>query len=126
MVKTAAQITEEEMAVYRATARRRAAQARREREQRAQRAWEVARRAAALLKEQFGARRVVLYGSLARRDFFHSRSDIDLAIAGVAPRDFWRAWSALDTIGGSFEIDLIAIEDASPALRLQLEEGIEL
>ena len=115
------------MAVYRATARRREAQAQQERERRIRRAWVVARQAASLLKERFGARQVVLYGSLARRDFFHRRSDIDLAVAGIAPRDFWRAWSALDRLDSRFEIDLMDMEDLSPALRLQIErEGVEL
>ena len=75
MVKTAAQVTDKEMAVYRATARQREEQERREQAQRAQRAWTLAQQAAALLKDRFDARRVVLFGSLARRDFFHRRSE---------------------------------------------------
>jgi len=127
MVKTAAQVTDKEMAVYRATARQREDQERKAQAQRAQRAWTLAQQAAALLKEQFDARRVVLFGSLARRDFFHRRSDVDLAVEGIRSRDFWRAWSALDTLGCEFEIDLVDVETASSALRLQIErEGVEL
>jgi predicted nucleotidyltransferase len=125
MARTASQVTDEEMAVYRATARQRAEQARQEREQCAQRARIVAHQAAALLKEQFGAQKVVLYGSLARQDFFHQRSDIDLAVQGIRNQDFWRAWAALDILGSEFEIDLVDVEAASPALRLQIEQGIE-
>jgi predicted nucleotidyltransferase len=127
MVRTAAQVTDEEMAVYRATARQREEQERQAQTQRAQRAWTLAQQAAALLKEQFDARRVVLFGSLARRDFFHRRSDVDLAVEGIRSRDFWRAWSALDTLGCEFEIDLVDIETALPSLRLEIErEGVEL
>jgi predicted nucleotidyltransferase len=125
MARTASQVTDEEMAVYRATARQRAEQARQEREQCAQRARIVAHQAAALLKEQFGAQKVVLYGSLARQDFFHQRSDIDLAVQGIRNQDFWRAWAALDILGSEFEIDLVDVEAASPALRLQIGQGIE-
>ncbi len=127
MVKTAAQVTDEEIAVYRATARQREERERRDQARRAQRARVLAQRAAALLKERFGARRVVLFGSLARRDFFHRRSDVDLAAEGIRSQDFWRAWSVLDTLGCEFEIDLVDVETASPSLRLEIErEGIEL
>lgn len=127
MIKTAALVTDEEMVIYRATARQREEQARQKRAQRAQRAWKQAQRAAALLKDQFGARHVIVFGSLARRDFFHPRSDIDLAVEGIKSRDFWRAWSALDVLGCEFEIDLVDVETASPALRLEIErQGVEL
>ncbi|MFB0533355.1 MAG: nucleotidyltransferase family protein [Anaerolineae bacterium] len=127
MVKTAAQVTDKEMAVYRATARQREEQERQAQAQRAQRAWMLVQQAAALLKERFDARRVVLFGSLARSDFFHRRSDVDLAVEGIRSQDFWRAWSALDTLGCEFEIDLVDVETASPSLRLEIErEGVEL
>jgi predicted nucleotidyltransferase len=127
MTKTAIQITDEEMAVYRATARQREAQERQALLLRAQRGRTLAQQAAQLLKEQFGARQVILFGSLARGDFFHQRSDIDLAVDGIKPRDFWRAWSALDTLGSEFEIELVDIETASPKLRLKIEgEGTNL
>ena len=127
MVKTAAQVTDKEMAVYRATARQREDQERKAQAQRAQRAWTLAQQAAALLKEQFDARHVVLFRSLARRDFFHRRSDVDLAVEGIRSRDFWRAWSALNTLGCEFEINLVDVKTASPSLRLEIErEGVEL
>ena len=127
MVKTADQITAEELAVYQATARQRETRQRREQADRMSRARILARRAARLLKEEFEARQVILFGSLARQGFFHSRSDIDLAVAGVRSQDFWRAWSVLDTLDPEFEIDLVALESASPALRQELDRnGMEL
>jgi len=127
MTKTAAQVTKEEMAVYRATARQREEQERQERLQRTQRALALAQQAAALLKSQFGARQVILFGSLARRGLFHQRSDVDLAVAGIKSQVFWRAWGALDALGHEFEINLVDMETASPALRQEVErEGMEL
>ena len=115
------------MPLYRATARRRAEQERQAQLQRAERAQGAAYEAARLLKEKFGARRVILFGSLARSDYFHLRSDIDLAVEGVSPQNFWRAWAALDTVDPEFEFDLIDIETAPAALRQQIEqEGVEI
>ena len=125
--KTAIQVTDEEMAIYRATARHREEQERQEQERRAREAWEVAQRAAVLLKSRFDVQRVILFGSLARRDRFHQRSDIDLAVEGIEGRDFWRAWSALDTLGREWEIDLVDVETAPLSLRSEIErEGVEL
>ncbi len=115
------------MALYRATARRQAKQERQAQLQRAERARGAAYESARLLKEKFGARRVILFGSLARSDYFHLRSDIDLAVEGVSPQNFWRAWAALDTVAPEFEFDLIDIETAPAALRQQIEqEGVEI
>lgn len=87
----------------------------------------VAHHAAVLLKHQFGARRVILFGSLTQGDRFGLRSDIDLAAEGILPSDFWRAWCVLDAISAGFEINLVAIESASTSLHATLEqEGMEL
>jgi len=54
-------------------------------------AWDVARTAATLLREEFGAGRVVVFGSLTHRAWFTPWSDIDLAAWGIAPDAFYRA-----------------------------------
>ncbi|HXV99694.1 MAG TPA: nucleotidyltransferase domain-containing protein [Anaerolineae bacterium] len=127
MAKTAAQVTDEEIIVYRAAAQRRQEQERVQQAQRIQRAWILAQQAAQLLRENFGAKEVILFGSLARRDFFHRCSDLDLAVGGVKNQDFWRAWSVLDQLDREFAIDLIDIQTVSPALKLIIDqEGLAL
>lgn len=66
----ALEATPEEMAEYRATTRRRWEQEQQELVQREERAWEVVRRTAMLLREQFCATRVVVFGSLVRQGCF--------------------------------------------------------
>jgi predicted nucleotidyltransferase len=109
-------LTPEEMAVYRATARRRWERERRERERRRKRAWEVARRASVLLKEQFGATRVVVFGSLAHERWFSPTSDIDLAAWGLRDEDYFVAVARLQDLSPEFEIDLVAMEHCKPSL----------
>lgn len=114
-------------AVYQRAAREREERRRRALAERLQRAEVVARSAAQVLKEQFGATAVILFGSVAHNTGFHADSDIDLAAAGIAPADFWRAWAALDAIDPSFEINLIAVEEATASLKAVLEtEGVAL
>lgn len=91
------------------------------------RAWQVARRAAELLRERFGATRVVAFGSLAHRAWFTPWSDIDLAAWGIPPDAFYRAVALVAGLSPEFEVDLVEIEACRPALRRVIErEGVEL
>jgi uncharacterized protein len=126
MAKTALHLTKEEMAVYRACARQRETQAQQNLQLRAQHAQQIAQKAADILKEEYGAKKVFLFGSLAQ-DRFHQRSDIDLAVEGIPSKQFWPAWNALDALGSEFEINLVAMETASPQLCQQIiQHGVKL
>ena len=118
-------ISPERLEIYRKTALKR------EREQKAllslryKRAWEVARLAAIKLKEEFGASRVVVFGSLLYPERFHLRSDIDLA--GWDIRKYFRAVSHMLDIDPEFEIDLVPMEDARDSIaEVVKREGVEL
>ncbi len=70
-----------------------------------------------LLKERYGVREVHLFGSLAGQSPWHSRSDIDLAVEGLAPDRYFRALSELwDLLPEGMELDLVTLEDAPPEL----------
>ncbi|KPL87354.1 hypothetical protein SE16_11400 [Ardenticatena maritima] len=117
------------MARYRETHRKRREARARALAARREQAWAEARKAARLLKEEFGAQRVVLFGSLVREGgrFFDERSDIDLAVWGMGWRDLLRAWSRLNASPFTFAFDVMLIEDARPSLRERIEhEGVNL
>ena len=84
-------------------------------------AWEIAQRAAALLKVDYGASRVVLFGSLSRDEPFSSHSDIDLAVWGLDERVYYRVVSRLLDLDPSISVDLLRAE----ALRDDLIHAIE-
>jgi predicted nucleotidyltransferase len=89
------------------------------------RGWKVAQQAARILKNDFGATRVVLFGSLLHADLFHSRSDIDLAVLDV--QKLYSAVSRIMDIDPEFHIDLIPIEDTSLDLLQVIEtEGMDI
>ena len=118
-------VTEEEMKLYRATAQRRWAKERQQLTERHQRAWMLTSRAAALLKEQFGVRKVVVFGSLVREDLFHPQSDVDLAVWGLDERRYYRLVAQLLALDPGIKIDLVMIEDAPITLRTRIEhEGV--
>ncbi|MDQ7052566.1 MAG: nucleotidyltransferase domain-containing protein [candidate division KSB1 bacterium] len=112
------------MAVYRATARKRWQQDQQVRKERQERAWKIARQAAIVLKKQFGATRVMVFGSLARGKGFFRSSDIDLAAWGISSEDFFTAVARLQDLSPEFKIDLVTMEHCKPSLRKRiLDEG---
>jgi predicted nucleotidyltransferase len=125
--RTARDITPEEMEVYRRTAHKRWEEQQYKIAKRRERAWEVARRAALILKEEYGAQHVVAFGSLVRERGFHLRSDVDLAVWGVEEKLFCRAIARLLDIDPDISVDLVEAEEVQPSLKRAIEkEGIVL
>jgi len=82
-----------------------------------------ARRVAQMLVHGFGARRVYLFGSLAQEARFHERSDVDLAVEGIAPGRFFKAWAATGA-HSSVPIELVDLDEVGEMMRkLILEYG---
>jgi predicted nucleotidyltransferase len=123
MAKTALELTYEELRVYQPDREPDKGQS----TERWEHAWEVARAAARLMRERFGATRVVAFGSLTHRAWFSSGSDIDLAAWGIPADQFYRAVAAVTGISPDFEVDLVDPECCRPSVRRFIEtEGIDL
>ncbi|GAB4146266.1 MAG: hypothetical protein Fur0046_24150 [Cyanobacteria bacterium J069] len=119
--------TADEMAAYRATARKRQQQRRDRLHQRHQLGLSVAQQAAECLKQEFHAERVVLFGSMRSPEKVHERSDVDLAVWGLNPRDYFRAVGELLAIDPDMPIDLVEAESASPRILAEIEAiGVDL
>lgn len=122
-----AELPPEKIAEYRATMRQRGAREKAARARRREEAWRVARRAAALLKNEFGATEVLLFGSLAHEHWFSPGSDIDLAAWGLASDDYFLAVAHLQDVSPAFKIDLIDMARCPARLRTPImEEGVPL
>lgn len=119
-------ISPEKMAEYRAGARQREAARQKQLDARFAHAWETARQGAALLKAQFQAEKVVVFGSLLDRKLFHQRSDIDLAAWGIPQEKYLRALGCLLDMTTEFSIDLVRVEEAPERLRLRIENDREI
>lgn len=105
--------------------RRRQQQQAQQAQARAQRLHALAPAARDLLRRQHGVDRVWLFGSLARGDSGPD-SDVDLAVEGLQPADYFQVLGELMGLFGG-RVDLVRMEDASPSLRQRvLEEGHEL
>ena len=126
MGRIASELTEQEKAAYRhawlSLHESRQAAAR----QAADQAMAIARKAAAILHEEFGVPRVWLFGSLARGTF-GAGSDIDLAVDEIDERRFLRALGRLLGLHPDFPVDLVDLRHAKAGLRAAVErDGIPL
>ncbi len=101
---------------------RRASQAGQLEERRA-RALGLAKRASLLLRQRYGAKRVVVFGSLTWAKSFSIWSDIDLAAWwGIGPDEFYSAVAAVTGLSPDFRIDLVDAETCRQAMKGAIEE----
>ncbi len=91
--------------------------------ERYKKALQEANQAAILLKEKYGAQTVWIFGSLANKEKFHSKSDIDLAETGIPEDRFYAAVGAVNR--GNFKVDLVDKDDCREIIRKAIKkEGI--
>jgi predicted nucleotidyltransferase len=129
MAKTALDITGDEWLAYDmgAAVRRRQASVDRQAQERWQQAQQLAGEAARRLRDQFGARRVVLFGSTVERSLFTRWSDVDLAVWGVPPERFYAAVAVVTGLRADIPVDLVDGEQCSEDLKEVIErEGVGL
>jgi len=120
-------IDQASLAIYRQTAQTRQQAQRAAIEARRQSAWQIAIRAAALLRHDFRVTRIVAFGSITSEKLFHAHSDIDLAAWGLDERVYFRAVGVLQGLDPHFSLDLIRFEEATPSFQeIILKEGVPL
>jgi uncharacterized protein len=69
---------------------------------------------------------VVVFGPVARGEWFTPWSDIDLAAWGIAVDRYYAAVAAVTGLSEDFKIDLVDPETCRPTVRAAIErEGVE-
>jgi uncharacterized protein len=94
--------------------------------QRHRQGWNVAREAAQILKQAFGAQRVVLFGSWLDAFRIHAHSDLDLAVWGLEETLYFKAVARLQDIDLEFSIDLVEADQAYPYIQDAIGQGVDL
>lgn len=84
-----------------------------------------AKAAARMLKEKYGATRVVLFGSLAHQAWFHTQTDVDIVVVGAD--DYFKAWGDVEKFFPGRQVDLIDWSMATESMRKAIDrKGVEL
>ncbi|NSW84579.1 MAG: nucleotidyltransferase domain-containing protein [Syntrophothermus sp.] len=82
-----------------------------------EKAFEIAQ----MLKAKYGARKVVLFGSLVKGKYWR-HSDIDIAVHGIdESRYLDAAWEA-SQIALPFKVDLLPLESVAETLKRKIED----
>lgn len=80
-----------------------------------QQAWEDVDQVNVLLRQEFGAIRAIVFGSLVRGGF-HQNSDIDIAAEGIPTADYFAAVAAINRVSRRW-VDLKPLESLEPHFR---------
>ena len=112
----------EKIARYRDTALRRQQEQKSEISLRKDRAWKLAHQAAKLLREQYHATRIVVFGSLIHEGCFNRWSDLDLAAWGIPADMTLRAMGAVLELDRQQEINLVDIKTCPGSLLAIIEK----
>ncbi|MEO0489327.1 MAG: nucleotidyltransferase domain-containing protein [Cyanobacteria bacterium J06635_15] len=83
-----------------------------------QEAWAVVQQVKTVLVSQFGATKIIVFGSLVRGRF-NADSDIDMAVAGIPKADFFAALAVVNQISQRW-IDLKPLESLEPHFRARV------
>ncbi len=120
-------LSDEQVAIYRATAKRRREQDREAEQERRKVGWAAARHAAELLRTKYNATRVVVFGSLVHDGRFTRWSDVDIAAWGLAAKDSLYALGAVMDLDVGIDVNLVDVNTSTPELLAVIEEdGIEI
>lgn len=65
-----------------------------------------------ILRDKYHVQRIILFGSLVKGRFM-AESDLDVAVAGLAPADFFTAYAEINRLT-RFPIDLKPLENLHP------------
>ena len=74
------------------------------------------------MREEFHAKKVVVFGSLVHEAWFTPWSDIDLAAWGIPADRFFTAVAAITELHEEIEMNLVDPETCRPILRTVIEQ----
>ncbi len=118
------QYTLETVEKYRLARQKRAEEAKLQNESRRQLALQRGRELSTMLRDRFAAKKVVLFGSVLSSERFKENSDIDLAVEGIEPENYFSALADCQT--GDFPVDLIEIATATRLMKERIARGMVL
>jgi uncharacterized protein len=90
-------------------------------------AWQLIPELARMLREEFGATKIKVFGSAVSADYFSDQSDIDIAAWDIPIAQYLSAVLAVNEFHEGFKVDLLDPSLCRVVLRQKIEkEGIEM
>lgn len=117
----------EKLDSYRKTAEINWQKSEKARKNRLKKAWKLVHLARVLLKEKFGATKIIIFGSILNENCFTQWSDVDIAVEGIASIDTFQAIGMVRELSDEIELNLVDINACSMSLKQHiLQEGKEI
>lgn len=115
-------LSKEELKQYRAGWKKRRQTQEKKMKQKEESGRQKARLIARLLKEKYGAKRVILIGSLSKysEHQVHQHSDIDLVFEADTEK-YWEIFGEALDLAAPFAIDLIPLEEVSTTMKKRIK-----
>lgn len=124
---TGLQLPPEKISQYRMTAMRRQKARAPKIKVRIKKGWALAQKAADILRKNYHANRVVVFGSLLHESRFTQWSDVDIAAWDIPPELTLRAIGAIMDLDSSIEVNLVDVNTCPTELLKSIEkEGKDL
>ncbi len=121
------ELSPEKLDQYRHTAERRQKERVAKLKPRMEKAWKLARKAAKVLREQYHAKRVAVFGSLLYESRFTEWSDVNIAAWGIPADQTFRAMGTAWDLDPVFQINLVDVNACPPSLLGAIEqEAVDL
>jgi predicted nucleotidyltransferase len=96
-------------------------------EHRRQEAIAVAEQCAQILRQEFGAKETILFGSLRGDAPWHWQSDLDLAVSGISDEAFWQAHEKLAKVVPDWlKFDLVDLTQVASPVRCRILQQIPM
>jgi uncharacterized protein len=90
-------------------------------------AWELIPELARMLRDEFGATKIKVFGSVVSADYFSDESDIDIAAWDIPIAQYLSAVLAVNEFHDDFKVDLLDPSLCRLVLQQKIEkEGIEM
>jgi len=90
-------------------------------------AWRLIPELARLLREEFGATQLLVFGSAVNADYFSEKSDIDIAAWGIPIAQYLSAVLTVNEFHDDFKVDLLDPIFCCSTLQKRIEEeGVEV
>ncbi|MFM7599899.1 MAG: nucleotidyltransferase family protein [Pseudanabaena sp.] len=88
-------------------------------------AWKIVYKIASLLRDRYRTKQIIVFGSLINKERFTRYSDIDLAISGLAFKQFYQAVDEIELLARDFKVDLVNLDRCRQAIAERINrEGL--
>jgi len=79
--------------------------------------------AANVLRKKYHVTNIILFGSLAHKIGFSQYSDIDIAVEGILPHEYWQIWNFFEDEITDFPVNVVDYNDVAEPVKQSIQRN---